>query len=295
MTPLFRQTLFVLFLTGWGTLSGAFAAAPIPVFVTIAPQANVVKRIGGDRVEVQVLVEPGADPHTYEPKPRQMAELSRAALYFAIGIEMEKARLDKITRMNPELTIIHTDQDVLKPPMEGQLHKASDSAAHTGYASGDPHIWLSPPLVMFQARTILMALQSADPKYRADYETRYQSFMGATLELDSRLRSQLAGKQGAPFMVFHPSWGAFAHAYGLKQIAIEVEGKSPKPAQLSAMIQKARNQNIRVVFVQPQFSAKSAREIAKAIDGQVVAADPLAMDWDAELLKIAGEIAHAGK
>ncbi|MDL2322265.1 zinc ABC transporter substrate-binding protein, partial [Desulfosarcina sp. OttesenSCG-928-B08] len=113
MTSFFRQTVFALFLAGWGTVSGAFAADRIPVFVTIVPQAGVVQEIGGDRVMVQVLVEPGADPHTYEPKPRQMAQLSQAALYFAIGIEMEKAKLDKITRMNPKLTVIHTDQGIL--------------------------------------------------------------------------------------------------------------------------------------------------------------------------------------
>lgn len=295
MTSFFRQTVFALFLAGWGTVSGAFAADRIPVFVTIVPQAGVVQEIGGDRVMVQVLVEPGADPHTYEPKPRQMAQLSQAALYFAIGIEMEKAKLDKITRMNPKLTVIHTDQGILKPPLEGHLHTPPDLPAPAGHAAGDPHIWLSPPLVMLQARNILMALQAMDPDHRADYEARYQAFMLSMVDLDSQLRSLLDKQQGASFMVFHPSWGAFAHAYGLRQIAMEVDGKSPKPAQLVALIQEARRQNIRMIFVQPQFSAKSAQEIANAIDGRVVTADPLAADWRAELLKIAGEIDHAGQ
>ncbi|MDL2269579.1 zinc ABC transporter substrate-binding protein [Desulfosarcina sp. OttesenSCG-928-A07] len=274
-------------------MSGALAADPISVFVTIAPQADVVQKIGKDRVAVQILVEPGADPHTYEPKPRQMADLAKTKIYFSIGIEFEKAKLGKIASMNPHLKVVHTDADILKYPMNGHHH--GESAVHAAQAYPDPHIWLSPPLVMLQARTILKALQAADPDHRETYGANYRAFILSMVDLDKDLRAVFDRQPGAAFMVFHPSWGTFAHTYGLKQIAIETGGKAPKPAQLTELIREAKHHDIQTVFVQPQFSTKSAREIAKAIGGQVVTVDPLAMDWAAELRKIAGKMDHAGK
>jgi zinc transport system substrate-binding protein len=88
-------------------------------------------------------------------------------------------------------------------------------------------------------------------------------------------------------MVFHPSWGYFAHAYGLKMVPIEIEGKEPKPAQLRELIEHARENGIKFVFVQPQFSARSAKLIAGEIGGQVVFADPLAEDWADNLRGVA--------
>ena len=82
-------------------LPACLAADPLTVYVSIAPQRYFVQQIGMDRVNVQVLVEPGADPHTYEPRPRQMMALSKAAIYFAAGIEFEQVRLKKITAINP--------------------------------------------------------------------------------------------------------------------------------------------------------------------------------------------------
>jgi zinc transport system substrate-binding protein len=291
-------------------ISSASAAERIPVFVSIAPQAYFVQQIGKDLVDVQVLVEPGADPHTYEPKPQQMVALSKTMLYFAVGIEFEKARLGKITAMNPNLRVVHTDHGILKLPMAAHAHhgeaehkaepptRAGKDQGHGGGHAHDPgnldpHIWLSPPLVMFQARWILTALQEVDPAHRSAYESNYRAFMVELVDLDAQLRATFDGLEGASFMVFHPSWGTFAHTYGLRQVSIEIEGKSPKPAQLKELIEHARAEGIKVVFVQPQFSAKSAEQISKAIDGRVAVVDPLARDWATNLLQAAEELKHA--
>ncbi len=98
---------------------------------------------------------------------------------------------------------------------------------------------------------------------------------------------------GLRFMVFHPSWGYFAHAYGLKQVPIEIEGKDPKPAELQELIEHARNEGVKVIFAQPQFSDKSARLVAKEIGGQVVFADPLAEDWMSNLMAVANKFKAA--
>jgi zinc transport system substrate-binding protein len=137
-----------------------------------------------------------------------------------------------------------------------------------------------------QARTILAALQEIDPVHRSIYQAKYKDFISRIDQLDAELKTIFAGKQGLQFIVFHPAWGYFAHAYGLKQLPIEIEGKTPKPAQLKELVQYARESGIRVVFVQPQFSTKSAELIAKEIGGQVAFADPLAEDWMANLREI---------
>ncbi len=280
----------------------SFAGDKLPVFVTIAPQKYFVQQIGDDLVHVQVMVKPGANPHTYEPKPRQMVAISRAKLYFAIGVEFEAAKLDGIIAVNPRITVVHTDQGIEKIPMVAHDHRKEadpyEKAKHheAGENSGlDPHIWLSPSLVMVQARTILRALQAADPVHKDAYEVNYNRFISDIVKLDNELKATFAGKNGLGFMVFHPSWGYFAHSYGLKQIPIEIEGKNPKPAQLKTLIQHARLSNIKVLFVQPQFSTKSANLIAKEIHGQVVFADPLAENWLVNLREVAHKFRSALK
>lgn len=327
---------FILILPGY-----AFAGERMPVFVSIVPQKYFVQQIGKDLVNAQIMVRPGASPATYEPKPKQMADLSKAKIYFAIGVPFENAWLERIAAANPNMRVVHTDHGIEKLAMaahhhhdgdeeehhksehdhekgehhgedrhgheEGEHHgedkhgheesehhgeKANDHHEHTGL---DPHIWLSPSLVKIQARTILAGLQEADPAHRSVYEANYKAFSARIDQLDADLKETLAGKAGLQFMVFHPSWGYFAHAYGLKQVPIEIEGKDPKPAQLKEMIEHAREKGIRVIFVQPQFSTRSAKLVAREIGGQVVFADPLAPDWLDNLRKVSEKFKMALK
>jgi zinc transport system substrate-binding protein len=299
-------------------LGNGFATEKLPVFVSIAPQKYFVQQIGKELVDVQVMVEPGADPHTFEPKPQQMVAISNAKLYFAVGTEFEEANLDKITSTNPNLKVIHTDHGIEKIAMaahhhhhdghekkhhesdhnheKGEHHKKTEhDKDHHEQTGLDPHIWLSPPLVKIQTRTILAALQKADPAHRKVYEANFKIFTGQIDKLDADLKKTFAGKAGLQFMVFHPAWGYFAHAYGLKQVPIEFEGKDPKPAQLQALIQHAKEDGIKVIFVQPQFSSKSAELIAQEIGGQVAFANPLAEDWMANLREVANKFQSALK
>jgi zinc transport system substrate-binding protein len=280
----------------------AIASNRLPVFVSIVPQKYFVQQIGKGLVDVKVMVQPGASPATYEPKPRQMSDLSKAVVYFAIGVPFEKTWLRKITDANPEIKVIHTDHGIEKIPMAEHHHetdehreKRTHEEDHHDHAGLDPHIWLSPPLVKIQARTILAALQEADPGNQSLYAANFRKFAARIDQLDADLKIFFTGKAGLQFMVFHPSWGYFAHAYGLKQVAIEIEGKSPKPAQLKELIEHAREKGIRVIFVQPQFSTKSAELIAREINGQVAFADPLAEDWIANLNHVADNFKEALK
>jgi zinc transport system substrate-binding protein len=194
------------------------------------------------------------------------------------------------------MKVVHTDEGIHKFPMEAPHHmdegSDKDRHAHRGL---DPHIWLSPPLVKHQAQIICTALQQLDPVHRTTYAANFKSFAAAIDRLNDDLSAVFAGAHGLRFMVFHPAWGYFARTYKLKQIPIELEGKAPKPAQLQNLIVRARRDKIKVIFVQPQFSSKSARLIAAEIGGRVIVADPLAADWPQNLRAVARQIKAALK
>ena len=290
------------------TVSGS-AEGKIDVFVSILPQKYFMQQIGKDFVDVQVMVQPGASPATYEPKPRQMADIAKTQLYFSIGVPFENVWLSKIAASNPKLTIVATDQGIQKSVMADHFHQETHADHHTAnrninsqqesdkfqtnHGTPDPHIWLSPSLVRIQARTILKSLQKIDPVHSSDYQSNYKAFMGEVSKLDAELKMIFSGNHGLRFIVFHPSWGYFADTYGLKQVPIEIEGKRPKPAQLKLLIDYANQNDIKVIFVQPQFSAKSAQVIARGIGGQVVIADPLAENWADNLRNVALKIRAA--
>ena len=191
----------------------------------------------------------------------------------------------------------HHEKSELHKESEHHHEKAESAHQDDRHDHGglDPHIWLSPPLVKIQAQTIMNALQGIDPSHRALYEINFQRFVSQINKLDTELKTILAGKQGLQFMVFHPSWGYFAQAYGLKQVPVQIDGKDPKPAQLKELIEHAREKSIKVIFVQPQFSAKSAELVAKEINGEVAFVDPLAENWSANLREVANKFKSALK
>lgn len=287
-------------------LAGSAWAAP-SVFVTIAPQKYFVDRISGGKASVSVMVEPGANPHAYEPKPRQMAALASASVYFTIGDSFDQTWLARIVGANPGITVVHTAEGIEKIPMidghDDHSHKGEAEHGHKhdkkGHDHGtlDPHIWLDPALVKIQAAHIRDGLSTIDPGNAQEYAANAEAFMRELDELDAELRTVLSAlpEDRRTFLVFHPSWGYFAKAYGLKQASIEVEGKEPSPKDMARIIATGKKSGAKVVFVQPQFSEKSAGVIARQIGAQVVRLDPLAANWSENLLEAAHAFADALK
>ena len=288
--------LIALFVYGSGLPSRANASST--VFVSIIPQKYFVQQISGDLLNVEVMVPPGASPHTYEPKPSQMRKLAEARAYFTIGIALEEAWLSRISKINPDMKVVHTEAGIDRMAMgdnhHEDEHQDDDHGTHQEEETGlDPHVWLSPALVKSQVETIRTNLATLDPQHAEAYQDNAQRFTKRIDELDTQLRNILAGKEGMKFMVFHPSWGYFARDYGLEQVAVEIEGKSPKPAHLRALIELAREQEISVIFAQPQFSSKSAEVIAREIGAQVVLIDPLGEQWFDNMRMVADKMAAA--
>jgi zinc transport system substrate-binding protein len=284
---------FLLLLCAVLGSGSALAGEPIPVFVSIPPQKYFVEKIGGSFVQVSVMVPPGANPHIYEPRPTQMTALSKSKIYFAIGVTFETVWLPKFAKLNPKMQIVHTDRGIDKMEMVAHHHEEEDVAGDKDSAKSasleestgtlDPHVWVAPPEVRIIARNIQEALAEIDPANSGIYQSNLETFLKEIDKLDKDLTEIFKGKKGLKFMVYHPAWGYFARAYGVEQVPVEIEGKEPKPGQLKDLITQSKKDGIKVIFVQPQFSTKSAETIAKAIGGQVIAADNLREDWERNL------------
>jgi len=259
-------------------------AEPVPVFVSILPQKYFVEQVGTPRVAVTVMVGPGQSPATYEPTPRQLTALSGAQVYFSIGVAFEDAWMHRIRAANPKLHIVPTQRGIALLPLRGP----------DGQPLGwDPHVWTSPPLVKTIAANIRDALIEADPAYRANYEANYQRLESALDDLDREIQRILMPAKGKALLVFHPAWGYFADTYGLRQIPIEIAGKEPGAKSLARSIELGRREQAKVIFVQTQFSRRTAATVAAAIGARIVAVDPLAGDYPANLLRTARDVAAA--
>lgn len=263
----------------------------LEVFTSILPQKYFVEQIGGERVNVQVLVKSGKSPATYEVTPKQIIELNNAKILFTIGVPFEKVFLKKIG-MNLKITkIVDTSYEIEKRYLKYHSH---DNHQHN-LKTKDPHIWMSPILVKTQAKKIYSTLIKEDPEGKGIYEKRYKKFIEELDELDRYLKNKLNPYKGNTIFVYHPAFGYFTDEYGLYQEAIETGGKEPVPAMLEKVIQHAKEEEVKIIFVQPEFSQKSANAIAKAIDGRVVSLNPLNPDYINNMKKMADEIEGALK
>jgi len=266
--------------------------------VAIPPQAYFVHRIAGPRVVTQVLVEPGQSPHTYEPTPRQMAQLANSRLYFKIGLPFEERLLSKVSDTFKNLAVVDTREGIKLRAVEewevgGEEEGAGDHHEEDRAGAPDPHVWLSPRLAKIQAQNIERALARIDPDRADEYSRNLKAFEADLDALDAKIAAALAPLKGQEFFVFHPAFGYFADAYGLKQMAVETGGKQPGPRQLAELIERARKSGVRLILVQRQFSPLSAEAVAKAIGGAVVPTDTLAEDYLANLQDLAAKIQGA--
>lgn len=276
-------TIFAILLLG--ILAVSCASTPetsseqINITVSILPEKYFVERIGGDHITVNVMVGPGDSPHTYEPKAVQMTALSNAAVYFSIGIDFENAWMNRIVDTNPDMQIVDLSANLERIPMGSHLHEGEAVEENKEENGLDPHVWTSPNNVNIMANTIYQTLARIDPANEEAYKANLDSFQQDISDLKTEIETSLQGIASNKFMVFHPAWGYFARDFGLEQIAVEIEGSEPSVKELAGIIEEAHEENIQVVFAQPEFSTKTADYIATEINGQVILISPLTEDW----------------
>ncbi len=274
---------------------GEAVGRPMEVFAGIPPVAYIVDRVGGAHVNVNVLMDRGQDPHTFEPSPRQVVGLSRSKMYFKVGLPFENRLIERVAEGIAGFKVVDIGEGVTRVPVEergGHGHSHGDGHDH-GEDDLDPHIWLSPGLLKIQAANIRDALINADSANAAEYHASYERFIGEVEEVDRRLKEMLEPFEGRAFFVFHPAFGYFADAYGLRQVAVETDGRSPTPRTLSRLIAMAREEQAEVIFVQPQFDPKSAEAVASAIGARVETLNVLSYDLLATLVDMGARISNA--
>lgn len=274
----------------------------IRVVVSIPPQAEFVERVGEDRVIVTVMVPPGASPHTYEPTPGQLEEISKAKIYTKVGsgIEFELAWMDKIIKMNGEMLVVDCSRGV---KLFTVSYKYGEAAVYYEYDESDkaksdlkgidPHIWLSPANAKIMVENIYEGLVQIDPQRKEYYKKNLDSYLLELDKLDDEIVQTFSGKENKKIIVFHPTWAYFAKDYGIEQIPIEEDGKEPTAKGIEDLISQAKEYNIKVIFASPEFSTKSAETVAREIGGEVFLVSSLKKDYLENMRKAAEAFAGA--
>lgn len=254
---------------------------PVRVSVSIPPLVSVVRSIGGDLVEVSSLMSEGDDPHTFSPTPQRISSLRAAHLFLTIGIDYEKAVCDKIEPMFPQLRIVNVAASVDKIAAAKHEHEhehGESCESDHGEHLSDPHVWLSLPNLVAIAEQVKLALQEIMPEKSEEFAERFATYRALLESRHREFTEQLQGLETRSFCVYHPVFGYFARDYDLKQHVVEVDGKAPTPRQLRTLTDEAKEENFKVIFVQPQFTERPAQAIAELIGGTVMRINPLAED-----------------
>lgn len=277
---------FLLFITGCST--GPVDRDKETITVSIEPFKFFTSEIAGDTYSVNVIVPPGASPATYEPPPAVIKGINNSTLMIINGyLGFEKAWIDRMISLNDEIKVLKLaeSQDLIVP----------GSHSHSGtkdYSGVDPHFWMSPQRARIIARDIKDFLVENDPDRKQLYDSNYERLDSIIIETDSYVKSLLHDSANKSFMIFHPSLTYFARDYDLEQIPIEAEGKEPSPSELKRLIDKAKEKDLEVIFVQREFDTDNARLIGKEIGARTVVIDPLSDNWEQSVKEIAENIAR---
>ncbi|MBM4462759.1 MAG: zinc ABC transporter substrate-binding protein [Chloroflexi bacterium] len=270
----------------------ADSSGKIKVAVSILPQSEFVERVGGDKVDVTIMVPPGASPHTYELKPSQMKALAKAKMYAEVGsgVQFEVVYMDNLIAANREMLVVDCSAGVDLLEMTEEETLGGEEHDH---GAKDPHIWMSPLNAKIMVQNICAGLVQIDPDNEAYYKENCDAYLRELTQLDQDIRDGLAQVTNRRFMVYHPAYGYFAKEYDLIMLAIEKEGKEPTAAGITHLVKQAKEHNIKVIFASPQFNPQTAKVIANAIGGSVIFIDPLAKDYVTSLRALARELIQA--
>jgi len=252
------------------------------IAVTIVPQQTFVEAVCGDLAEVITLVPPGNSPENYEPAPQDREKLSKASLYFSIGVPIEEAG------------ILPGTEDLRVVPLHTEV-AARYPERHFSAGERDPHIWLSPKRVMVMIEVIAEEMAQLDPLNKEIYYKNAAAYTDKLKKVDQEIISILEKVENKKFIVFHPAFGYLADDYGLTMYALEQEGKEATPKHLQEMIKIAKQENIKAIFYQAEIDSRQSLAFAEEIKGRTIRLDPLAADYIPNLKTMVETIAEAAQ
>ena len=269
----------------------------LTIACTIPPQEEFIKAIGGDSVTVQIMVPPGASPHTFEPTPSQISHLENADLYIILGsgIEFENRWISRIRTMFPNLILVNSSERIQLRHESEDHHHESSSDSEDQEESIDPHIWLSIKNTMEIVNTTCDAMSQLRPSQKGVFEQNRDRYLARLITLDSKITETLTTIPSRTILVYHPAFGYFCQDYNLTQLAVEEEGKEPSSQSLAKLIAKARSENITLIFTEPEFSTRGAETLATEINGTLVLITPLSGEYLTNMQHIADSIAKGNR
>ena len=260
-----------------GFASSARASDRLPVAVSILPLADFTRNVGGDRLEVTVLVPPGSSPHTYEPAPSRARSIADARVVVLNGIGLEFWAKKLVDAANsPNLIVVETAEGL-------EIIEGDEDDGHQGeggghrHEKGNPHVWLDPIYAIHQVKKIRDALIQADPSGGEIYRARADRYIEQLIDLDREIREAVAGFRSRQFISFHAGYDYFARRYGLEQVAVveRTPGREPSPKEIAAIVRTAREYGVQAIFAEPQFPPKAAHVIAEECGAEVLFLNPL--------------------
>ena len=288
-----RKVLIILFAVF--CLHSVFAekSDKLNVYVSIMPQKYFADKVGGDLVNVSVLVPSGTSPENFDPSPKQIMQLGSSDVYFTIDIPFENIFLDKIKTGKKKLVIADCGKNV--PKLRNPEHKEHEHEHEHGHQHGefDPHIWTDPELIKIIAQNMADTFSVTDPAHAATYAANLKNFKDELDTLKDELSLKLAPYKGRIFYVYHSAYTYFAERFGLVQKSIETGEKEPTPAKLRELVNQANQDKVKTIFIQPEFPASGAKRVAEAIGGKTVTRSVLEYDVPANMRKTAALLAES--
>ena len=276
-------TLFIL--SGCGNTTQK-SEKPI-LTVTLEPLRYFTEAIAGNNYEVVSMVPKGSSPESYDPTPQQLVNLSKSQAYLRIGyIGFEQAWMKKLEANCPNMEVYNTSKGIDLIRDKGHWH-----GDHFHEGGVEPHVWNSTQNALIIADNIYQALCELDSTHQEDYQKRLDVLKQTIQQTDTNVRTLLENADST-FLIYHPALSYFARDYGLKQVSIEEGGKEPSPAQLKALIETCRNENVHTIFVQQEFDQRNAQLIAHELGVNIVSINPLSYDWVKEMIRIAESLKH---
>ncbi|MFY4766105.1 metal ABC transporter solute-binding protein, Zn/Mn family [Campylobacter lari] len=255
------------------------------VSVSIAPQAYFVKQIAKDTLDINIVIPPNANEHTFEFKPSGILKLEKSDIYFTANLEFEKIWILKLKDNLKNTKIISTQNGIDFIPLQEHTHEGHH---HHG---DDPHTWLDPLLAKTHAKNITLALIEQYPQNKAFYEQNLENFLKEMDALNLQIQALFKNAKNKHFLVYHPSWGYFAKRYHLSQIPVEIEGKEPKPKDLAKLAKLIQKEQIKAIFVPKGANNNTIKAMASNYNLKIIELDHLPSDYKNELLKDAKNIA----
>ncbi|MGB9870350.1 MAG: metal ABC transporter substrate-binding protein [Anaerolineae bacterium] len=246
------------------------AGEKLRVVATTTLVGDVVARVGGDAIDLTVLLPPGADPHTYEPTPADLKAVARSHVLFINGLGLEEFLERTLRNVGGDRPVVSLSAGI-QPRVETEEHEQEEHA----HGPVDPHVWLDVRNGMVWVENARVALSALDPAHAAQYAANAAAYRQELEALDTWIQEQVARvpPERRKLVVNHPAFGYFADRYGFEQVAAVYPvspGAEPSAKEIADLEATIRALGVPAIFAESTVNPALARRVAQDTGAQVV-------------------------